>query len=362
MVSNSMPNPSLDTDSGNDEEMPVVPPQPGRLMQIAFGFWGAKALLSAVELGVFAVLAERLMTADQLRDRVGVHERGAADFFDALVALGLLDRVDDPDGALYSNTADVDVFLNPGRPETYIGGLFDMAGSVWYPRWGKLSEALRTGAPQTLGDEGANPFDELYADFDRLRRFQSAMTGLSLGSVLDMAERFPWGRYRTVADIGCSEGTMLSRVMIRHPHLSGTGFDLPRVEPVFRETVDEFSLADRLRFAAGDFFSDPLPQADVLVFGHVLHDWDLPTKRMLLRKAYEALPEGGAVVIYESMIDDERRHSASGLLASLHMLLETPGGFDYTGADCLGWLEEAGFSARRVESLAGPDSMAVGVK
>ncbi|PSL00540.1 methyltransferase family protein [Murinocardiopsis flavida] len=348
--------------ANNENEAAEPPPHPAGLMQIAFGFWASKALLSAVELGVFAALAERPMTAAELRLRVGVHPRGAEDFFDALVALDLLRRTDAPDGRRYANTAATDRFLNPARPETSIGGLFDMANSAWYPRWGSLTEALRTGAPQTAGEDGADPFDELYADSDRLRRFQDAMTGLSLGGILDMAEKFPWGRYRTVADIGCSAGTMLSRVLQRHAHLSGVGFDLPELAPIFKETAVEFGMVGRMRFSPGDFFADPLPGADVLAFGHVLHDWDLDTKRMLLGKAFEALPEGGAVVVYESMIDDERRYNASGLLSSLHMLLETPGGFDYTGADCLGWLDEAGFGSLRVESLAGPDSMAIGVK
>ena len=110
------------------------------------------------------------------------------------------------------------------------------------------------------------------------------------------------------------------------------------------------------------FFTDELPQVDVLVMGHILHDWDLPTKRMLLDKAYRALPSGGALIVYDAMIDDERRRNAFGLLMSLNMLIETPGGFDYTGADCRGWMEEAGFRDTYVEQLIGPDSMVVGFK
>ena len=152
------------------------------------------------------------------------------------------------------------------------------------------------------------------------------------------------------------------QIALAHPHLAGGGFDLPSVRPVFEQYVARNGLSERLRFHAGDFFTDPLPAADVLVMGHILHDWDLDEKRRLLAKAYEALPAGGALIVYEALIDDERRENAFGLLMSLNMLIETPGGFDYTGADCLGWMREAGFREARVEHLTGPDSMVVGLK
>jgi hypothetical protein len=117
-----------------------------------------------------------------------------------------------------------------------------------------------------------------------------------------------------------------------------------------------------VRFATLDFFKEPLPSADVVLMGHILHDWDLPTKRMLIAKAYDALPAGGSLVVFEALIDDAREKNAFGLLMSLNMLIETPGGFDYTGADCAGWMRDAGFRETRVEHLSGPDSMVVGVK
>ena len=111
------------------------------------------------------------------------------------------------------------------------------------------------------------------------------------------------------------------------------------------------------RSVPGDFFKEPLPKADVVLMGHILHDWDLPTKKMLIKKAFDALPRGGALVVYEAIIDDDRSKNAFGLMMSLNMLIETPGGFDYTGADCAGWMKEAGFSsdARRAARRAGLD-------
>ena len=153
-----------------------------------------------------------------------------------------------------------------------------------------------------------------------------------------------------------------AQVALAHGHLLGGGLDLPLVGPVFEEYVDKHGLSDRLHFYPGDFFEDPLPAADVLVMGHMLHGWDLEVKRMLLGKAYEALPEGGALIVYDAIIDDDRRENTFGLLMSLNMLIENSGGFDYTGADCTSWMHQAGFREARVEHLVGPDSMVVGIK
>jgi hypothetical protein len=172
----------------------------------------------------------------------------------------------------------------------------------------------------------------------------------------------PFAKYKTFADVGCAQGGLPVAVATAHPHLKGIGYDLPVVRPIFEEYVSSFKLQDRLSFQPGDFMKDPLPSADVIVMGHILHDWDLPTKKMLLQKAYAALPAGGSVVVFEALIDDDRRQNAFGLLMSLNMLIETPGGFDFTGADCQGWMREAGFKETRVEHLAGPDGMVVGVK
>ena len=147
-----------------------------------------------------------------------------------------------------------------------------------------------------------------------------------------------------------------------HDHLSGGGFDLPPVGPIFEEYVDSHGLGDRLCFYPGDFFEDPLPKADVLVMGRILHDLNLESKKILVGKAHEALPEGGALIVYDAIIDDDRSGNAFGLLMSLNMLIETPGGFDYTGADCSSWMRDVGFRETYVEHLVGPDSMVVGIK
>lgn len=332
-------------------------PTPQRILELGFGFWGSKALLCAVELGVFSELARGPLDSETLRARLGLHSRSASDFFDALVALGVLERTN----GTYANTSDTEVFLDRAKP-TYIGGILEMANARLYPYWGSLTEGLRSGSPQNEAKQGGNFFTALYRDPARLKQFMHAMTGLSFAAHQAIAAKFDWSRYRTFVDLGCAEGGFPVELALAQAHLRGGGFDLPEVRPLFEEYVRSFGLKDRLRFYAGDLFKDPLPKADVLVMGHILHDWSRDEKRILIAKAYEALPDGGALIVFEAIIDDERRQNAFGLLMSLNMLIETPAGFDYTGADCQGWMREAGFRETSVEHLAGPDSMVVGIK
>ncbi len=331
---------------------------PDAIMQLGFGFWGSKALLSAVELGVFSELADAgALDSETLRERLGLHPRSATDFFDALVALGMLER----DDGRYANTPATELFLDRAKP-SYIGGMLEMANARLYGFWGSLTEGLRTGTPQNEAKGGGSFFEALYADPARLAQFARAMSAVSTGAAQAIAARFPWRDHASVIDVGCAEGAVPVQIALAHEHITGGGFDLPPVEPLFEANVARFGLGERLSFTAGDFFSDPLPKADVLVMGHILHDFDLDEKRLLLKKAYDALPEGGALIVYEAIIDDERRANAFGLLMSLNMLIETPGGFDYTGADCRAWMQETGFRESRVEHLVGPDSMVVGTK
>ena len=330
---------------------------PDSIMQLGFGFWGSKTLLSAVELGLFTELAKGPLTAAALIERLGLHSRSAHDFFDALVALGMLER----NGERYANTPQTDLFLDRGK-RSYVGGILEMANARLYGFWGSLTEALRTGLPQNEAKRGENLFDALYGNPDSLKGFLEAMTGISQGAARAIAQKFPWEEYRTFVDIGAAQGVLPVQIALAHGHLSGGGFDLPTVRPIFEAYVGGNGLGDRLRFYPGDFFNDPLPSADVLIMGHILHDWDLEEKRRLLAKAYEALAPGGALIVYESLIDDDRRQNAFGLLMSLNMLIETSGGFDYTGAECMSWMSDAGFRKTRVEHLTGPDSMVIGIK
>jgi O-methyltransferase domain len=288
---------------------------------------------------------------------MGINERSVEDFLDALVALGMLDRK----AGKYRNTPETDLFLDRNKP-TYIGGVLEMANERLFGFWNSLTEGLRTGVPQNEAKQGGNLFEAIYGDPQKLRGFLQAMTGLSLGSGRAMAERFPWRKYRTFIDVGGAQGGVPVQIALKHRHLTGGNFDLPVVEPIFEEYVRSFGLHDRLKFHPGDFFKDPFPKADVIIMGHILHDWNLDEKKALIAKAYAALPKGGAFIVHEALIDDARRKKALGLLSSLNMLIETPGGFDYTGADCKRWLKKAGFRRSKVVPLVGPDSMVIGIK
>ncbi len=335
----------------------TLAPTPEKIFNIGFGFWSSKALLSAVELGVFTELAKGPRDLAALTQRLGLHERAARDFLDALVALKLLERRD----GIYLNSAEAELFLDRAKP-SYVGGLLEMANARLYGFWGALTEALRTGRQQNESKELGDLFAALYADPDRLRSFLAAMSGVSAGAAQAIAAKFPWKDFKTFVDVGAAQGMVAATLARSHPHLAGIGFDLPQVQPIFEDFANANAVSDRVAFRGGNFFTDPLPAAEVVVMGHILHDWDLTQKRMLLAKAYDALPKGGALIVYEALIDDERRQNAFGLLMSLNMLIETPGGFDYTGADCQAWMRDAGFAETRVEPLVGPDSMVVGIK
>jgi hypothetical protein len=335
-----------------------TPLTPEKILQTGLAFWPAKTLLSAIEIGVFTELACGPEKFDALCGRVGLHARAARDFLDALVALGFLVREDD----VYRNTPETDLFLDRRKP-SYIGGILEMANHRLYPFWGHLTEALRTGLPQNeLRGGGTGLFETLYADPARLKEFLAAMTGVSHGANLAIARQFPWQGYQTFVDVGTAQGDLAVQIALANPHLRGIGADLAVVAPIFEEYAAANHVADRVTFSPLDFFQQDLPKADVVTMGHILHDWDLPTKKMLIGKAYAALPPGGAFIVYEAIIDDERRQNAFGLMMSLNMLIETTGGFDYTGADCCQWMREAGFTSTRVEHLGGPESMVIGIR
>jgi hypothetical protein len=349
--------PSGDPDMNQQIQTATASVTPDAIMQLGLAFWGSKTLLSAVELGLFTLLAEGPLSADVLTTRLKLHPRSVRDFLDALVSLGQLERNE----GLYSNTPAGAQFLDRRKP-TYVGGILEMANARLYPFWGALTEALRTGEPQNEAKQGRDLFDEIYRNPAILSEFLKAMTGLSLGAAHAIAEKFPWANYKSFADIGAAEGGFAVELARAHPHLSGIGFDLPVVRTYFEAYAAQHGLSARLSFQAGDFFAQAMPPADVLIMGHILHDWSLEKKRTLMRKAYEALPFGGALIIYDPIIDDDRRRNAFGLLMSLNMLIETREGFDFTGAECMDWLKEAGFAEMRIEPLVGPDSMVIGLK
>jgi hypothetical protein len=230
---------------------------PERILQLGTAFWASKTLLSAVELGLFTeIAASGPMNVEELRTRLDLHPRAARDFFDALVALGMLERL--VDGS-YANTPESELYLDRDKP-SYVGGILAMSNERLYPFWAKLTDALRTGAPQSEARTGGpDPFAAIYAEPNRLELFLSAMTGVSLPTARAMATAFPWQEFKTFADIGCAQGALPVEIARAHPHLTGSGFDLPAVQPVFESYIAKHGLAERLVFQPGDFFSGSPP-------------------------------------------------------------------------------------------------------
>lgn len=339
-----------------------LPLSPDPILQTAFGFWGSKVLLTAVEFGLFTTLGERRLSGAQLGGELGMHPRGIADFFDALVAMRFLERAGDGAEALYANTPAGALYLDRQSPR-YIGGILEMLNARLFKFWHDLPEALRTGRAQNETKHGQKGvFEEIYAELPRLEQFMGAMTGLSRINFEALAEKFDFSRYQTLCDVGGATGLLSIEAAKRHRHLRCTSFDLPAVEPIARKHIAAAGLADRIDTASGDFFADPLPKADVITMGMILHDWNLEKKKHLIRAAFDALPPGGAFIVVEALIDDARRENTFGLLMSLNMLIEFGEAFDYSGADFRGWCSEAGFTRFEVIHLAGPSSAAIAYK
>jgi len=335
---------------------------PARIIEVGMAFWPAKVLLSAVELGLFTEIGAYSKTCLALQDALGFHPRATPAFFDTLVALRFLDRDGDGPEAHYRNTVETALFLDRSNPH-FIGGFLEMANARLYPFWGDLSEALRTGSPQNeVKLSGASMFAELYSKPERLEQFMDAMSGISAGNFQAFADKFDFSRYHTLCDVGGATGQLSMFVARKHPHLRCTSADLPAATAIAERKIAGAGLADRVSARPLDFFADPLPKADVITMGMILHDWNLEKKMHLIRAAFDALPAGGAFVVIENLIDDARRENAFGLMMSLNMLIEFGDAFDFTFADFSGWCREVGFSRTEVIPLAGPASAGVAYK
>jgi hypothetical protein len=335
---------------------------PGYIMQIGMGFWASKTLQAAIDVGVFTELGKGPKTAEQLRLALGLHPRAVPDLPDALVALKLLLRDGDGAESVYRNTPETAAFLDSGSP-TYCGGFLEMASARLYPFWGHLAEALKSGAPQNEAKHsGEQMFAKLYEDPARLEQFMGAMSGISAGNFRAFAAAFDFSKYKTLCDVGGATAQLSRIVAAAHPHLQCTSFDLPVVAPIAERHIAAAGLSERIKAVGGDFFTQPLPKADVITMGMILHDWNLEKKMMLIKKAYDALPAGGAFVVIEALIDDARRENAFGLMMSLNMLVEFGDAFDYSGADFAGWCREVGFKDFKVIPLTGASSAAIAYK
>lgn len=335
---------------------------PSKIMQIGMGFWASKTLLTAVNIALFTHLGKGPKSGKQIQKILDLHKRSLYDFLDTLVALGFLVREGIKENAVYSNAADADLFLDKNKP-TYIGGILEMSNNRLYPFWNDLEEALKTGKPQNESKSGDAPlFEAIYADEHTLREFLHAMGGVQAGNFDFFARNFDFSDFNTHCDIGGSGGNLCVHIAKNNKHIKCLSFDLPPVEAIASSNFKALGLNDRVEAVSGDFFKDDLPKADLITMCNVLHDWGVADKKMLIRKAYEALPEDGTLVVVENIIDNERNKNAFGLMMSLNMLIETDEGFDYSLSDFEGWAHEIGFKNIKIMPLTGPTSAIIATK
>ncbi|MEH0155836.1 methyltransferase [Limibacter armeniacum] len=335
---------------------------PERILQVGMGFWASKTLLTAIKLELFTHLGDQKLSSQEIKQKLGLHGRGFYDFMDALVALGFLERDGIESSATYGNTTETSLFLDKNK-ESYIGGILEMANNRLYRFWGFLEEALITGEAQSEVTRGEKPFfEELYADEERLNEFVSAMAGIQMGNFVSFAKKFDFSHYKTLCDIGGAGGFLCAQVAMLNPHMQCMSFDMPVVCKIAEKNIKHMHLNEQVKIIEGDFFKDSFPKADIITMGNILHDWGLKDKKLLINKAYEALPEGGAFIVIENIIDNDRRHNAFGMMMSLNMLIETPEGFDYSFNRLKEWTEEAGFKQISSIPLTGATSAAIAIK
>ncbi len=344
-------------DSANKNQI-----NPSKIMQIGMGFWASKTLLAAVNLQLFTHLAKGDMSGKEIQNNLGLNHRSLFDFLDTLVVLGFLKRIGLKENALYGNSEDSDLFLDKNKP-SYMGGILEMANNRLYPFWNDLEESLKTGKPQNeTKNGGKSPFEAIYANEDRLREFIHGMGGVQAGNFMKLAHDFDFSKYKTLCDVGGSGANLSIHIAKNNSHIQCISFDLPPVGPIAKENVESIGLSDRIEVSSGDFFMDDIPKADVITMGNILHDWGKDDKLILIKKAYDALPKGGALIVIENIIDDERNKNAFGLMMSLNMAIETEQGFDFTASDFNQWAKEVGFSSTTVMPLTGPSSAVIAIK
>lgn len=344
----------------------TAPPfAPAKVYELSTAFWQTKLIMTASELGVFARLADGPATRAELGEGLGLKPPALHDFLDALVALGLLER---RDGGRYANTAESDFYLVPGK-RYYMGHYLTFVDNFMRPTWDGLAEMLRTGKPpapqgpppgppapngagpdagqgarngaEAVQKEGSEFFEHTYANVDLQRMFMEAQDSLSSEIAWEISRRVDWSQWRTLVDLGGARGNTAGILLEAHPHLTATVFDMPPIEPLFHEHMERLGVTGRARYQGGDWFENPLPEGDVLLCGHALHNWTTEQRRTVIAKAYDAVLPGGAFLVHDLMIDAGRER-LNPLMLSLAMTLSV-GGSGYTAEECIGWLAEAGF-------------------
>lgn len=322
-------------------------------MELSQGFWGFKTLAVAMDLELFARIEESgPVGAASVAEMLGIEVRPAQMLLTGCASLGLLASAD---GARFTNTALAQAYLVPGRPY-FFGGWIRMLDRRLYGGWGRLGEAVRRNAPTTWDPTMQ---DTLFAteDEELLGTFWEAMHAISSSTARVLAACVDLSVYRRLLDVGGGSGAYAIELCRANPGLRATVLDLPHVCPSATAHTARAGLQERITAVPGDFLAEPvLPGGhDLILLSMILHDWDEATGRALLAKCRAALPSGGAVIISELMVDDDRTGPRAAALMNLNMLVETVGGQNYTAAEYERWLREAGFGqVRRIPLRSAP--------
>ncbi|MFE3140607.1 methyltransferase [Streptomyces scopuliridis] len=328
---------------------------PEALIRLGTAFCTAKILLSALELDIFSTLGNKPLTEAELTEAAGLHPRGSRDFITALVVLGLLEL----DNGRYRNSAGTDRFLDRHK-NSYAGGFLERANSMLYPAWTHLTEALRTGEPQVSGKEG-DIIGQMADEPEHLRQFLTMMDSLNSLVAPKLAAAFDWAAHSTIVDVGGARGNLSALLLAEHPHLTASVFDLPHMGPEFDAHMSKLGTGGAITFTGGDFFTGPLPGGEILIMGHVLHNWNTEQRQGLIAKAYDAVRPGGALLVYDRMMAEQPTDLVN-LVISLDMLLVTHDGSEYSAQDCRTWMADAGFSRTEAKVLSNTDTLVVGHK
>jgi acetylserotonin O-methyltransferase len=316
-----------------------MPIDPSPILDLIEAFRRSKTMFTAVSLGVFDYLSHQSSTASAMATAIGTDAGALARLLDACVGLGLLTKANNE----YSNTPISADYLVSTSPDT-LGGYVLYSNQSLYPMWSHLEEAVREGSnrwQQTFGSRDAL-FDHFFRSEESQRSFLGGMHGFGRISSQRVAQTFDLGSFRHLADLGGATGHFCIAACQAYPQLTATVFDLPLVERFADEQISASSVADRVRFVAGDFFAGELPPADLYSLGRIIHDWGEENIQLLLRKVFAALPSGGGILIAEALMDDDRSGPVHVLMQSLNMLVCTDGK-ERTCSEYRSLLDAAGF-------------------
>jgi acetylserotonin N-methyltransferase len=313
---------------------------PSPVLESLDGFRRSKAMFAALELGVFERLEREPATAPVLSQDLNLHADAAERLLDACVGSGFLGKKD----GTYSNLPVASAYLVRSSPAALVGYI-DYSNRVGYRMWGDLETAIRKGIhlwETTYGLKG-DIFAHFFKTEEAKRTFLMGMHGMGMLSSPRIVEMFDLGRFKHLVDLGGATGHLTIEAVRRYPHLKGTIFDLPSVVVLAQEFIDRSPDKARLGVVAGDFFKDPLPEADLFALGRILHDWSADKIRILLAKIVARLPSGGALLLAERLLNDDKTGPLKGQLQSLNMLVCTEGK-ERSAAEYRSMLLEAGFA------------------